>query len=483
MEKYIEIKNLIVYINDKILLNNINLDIDKPCKIGLVGKSGEGKSLFAYSLVDSEVEYGAKKNFDKISINGSKNNYAENVSYIPQEPLSSLNPSIDIYNHFIINNKKKLIKKNLNAQIKNLLNEVGLRDYNSLLKKYPFQLSGGMAQRVLIALSLQNNPNLILADEATSSLDTFNQKKILELLNKICNERDIGIIVISHNFNLVKNFCDILFKIENKKINKISEFDLDNNLHNSKNIKLNPKSKKIISMDSLSMSIDNTKILKNINLEIFENEAIGILGLSGSGKSTLAKTIIKQYDNYSGELKLYDKEIKDYKYIEYSSIVQHVNQDLLGSLNPKIKIKDILVDLNKLIKKNKDVFNNLIFQYLQKLNLNPKVLDLYPIQLSGGQRQRILIVKSLLWSPKFLIMDEPVSSLDPYVQIEIIDIIKKLKIERNLTLLVISHDINFIKKICERVCILENGQIIEDGDVEEIINSPKHKYTKNLLIN
>ncbi len=244
MEKYIEIKNLIVYINDKILLNNINLDIDKPCKIGLVGKSGEGKSLFAYSLVDSEVEYGAKKIFDKISINGSKNNYAENVSYIPQEPLSSLNPSIDIYNHFIINNKKKLIKKNLNAQIKNLLNEVGLSDYNSLLKKYPFQLSGGMAQRVLIALSLQNNPNLILADEATSSLDTFNQKKILKLLNKICNERDIGIIVISHNFNLVKNFCDILFKIENKKIKKISEFDLDSNLHNSKNIKLNPKSKR-----------------------------------------------------------------------------------------------------------------------------------------------------------------------------------------------------------------------------------------------
>ena len=100
---------------------------------------------------------------------------------------------------------------------------------------------------------------------------------------------------------------------------------------------------------------------------------------------------------------------------------------------------------------------------------------MYPIQLSGGQRQRILIVKSLLWSPKFLIMDEPVSSLDPYVQIEIIDIIKKLKIERNLTLLLISHDINFIKKICERVCILENGQIIEDGDVEEIINFPKHK--------
>ena len=163
--------------------------------------------------------------------------------------------------------------------------------------------------------------------------------------------------------------------------------------------------------------------------------------------------------------------------------MQHVNQDLLGSLNPKRKIKDILFDVNKLIRKNKDVFNNLIFQYLKRLNLNVNILDLYPMQLSGGQRQRVLIVKSLLWSPKFLIMDEPVSSLDPYVQLEIINIIKKLKIERNLTLLVVSHDINFINKICERVCILENGQIIEDGEVEEIINSPKHKYTKNLLIN
>ena len=472
MEKYIEIKNLNLYIDDKILLNNININIDRPCKIGLIGKSGEGKSLFAYSLVNSETEYGARKTHDKISINGSENNYSENVSYIPQEPLSSLNPSINIYDHFKINDKKGRTKKNLNIEIKNLLHEVGLSDSDLLLKKYPYQLSGGMAQRVLIALSLQNDPNLILADEATSSLDSFNQNKILKLLNNICSERDIGIIIISHNFDLVKDFCDILFKIENKNIREIGKNDIDCDFNDNKDIKQKHKSKKIISINSLTMSIDETKILKNINLEIFENQTIGILGLSGSGKSTLAKTIIKQYENYSGEIKLYEKNIKNYTNIEYSSIVQHVNQDLLGSLNPKKKIKDILFDLNKLMRKNEDVFNNLIFQYLKRLNLNTNVLNLYPIQLSGGQRQRILIVKALLWSPKFLIMDEPVSSLDPYVQIEIVNIIKKLKIERNLTLLVVSHDINFINKICERVCILENGQIIEDGEVEEIIDSP-----------
>ena len=472
MEKYIEIKNLNLYIDDKILLNDININIDRPCKIGLIGKSGEGKSLFAYSLVNSETEYGARKTHDKISINGSENNYSENVSYIPQEPLSSLNPSINIYDHFKINDKKGRTKKNLNIEIKNLLHEVGLSDSDLLLKKYPYQLSGGMAQRVLIALSLQNDPNLILADEATSSLDSFNQNKILKLLNNICSERDIGIIIISHNFDLVKDFCDILFKIDNKNISEICKNDIDSDFNDNKDIKQKHKSKKIISINSLTMSIDKTKILKNINLEIFENQTIGILGLSGSGKSTLAKTIIKQYENYSGEIKLYDKNIKNYTNIEYSSIVQHVNQDLLGSLNPKKKIKDILFDLNKLMRKNEDVFNNLIFQYLKRLNLNMNVLDLYPIQLSGGQRQRILIVKALLWSPKFLIMDEPVSSLDPYVQIEIVNIIKKLKIERNLTLLVVSHDINFINKICERVCILENGQIIEDGEVEEIIDSP-----------
>ena len=472
MEKYIEIKNLNLYIDDKILLNDININIDRPCKIGLIGKSGEGKSLFAYSLVNSETEYGARKTFDKISINGSENNYSENVSYIPQEPLSSLNPSINIYDHFKINDKKGRTKKNLNIEIKNLLHEVGLSDSDLLLKKYPYQLSGGMAQRVLIALSLQNDPNLILADEATSSLDSFNQNKILKLLNNICSERDIGIIIISHNFDLVKDFCDILFKIENKNIREIGKNDIDCDFNDNKDIKQKHKSKKIISINSLTMSIDKTKILKNINLEIFENQTIGILGLSGSGKSTLAKTIIKQYENYSGEIKLYEKNIKNYTNIEYSSIVQHVNQDLLGSLNPKKKIKDILFDLNKLMRKNEDVFNNLIFQYLKRLNLNTNVLNLYPIQLSGGQRQRILIVKALLWSPKFLIMDEPVSSLDPYVQIEIVNIIKKLKIERNLTLLVVSHDINFINKICERVCILENGQIIEDGEVEEIIDSP-----------
>tara|TARA_B100001248_G_scaffold99239_1_gene73672 strand:+ start:21407 stop:22858 length:1452 start_codon:yes stop_codon:yes gene_type:complete len=483
MEKYIEIKNLNLYIDNKILLNNINISIDKPCKIGLIGKSGEGKSLFAYSLINSEIEYGARKIFDKISINGSENDYSENITYIPQEPLSSLNPSINIYDHFKINDKKRQTKKDLNIEIKNLLYEVGLSDFDLLLKKYPYQLSGGMAQRVLIALSLQNNPNLILADEATSSLDSFNQNKILKLLNNICNERSIGIIIISHNFDLVKDFCDILLKIENKNIREISKHDLDSDFYNNKDIKLNQKNKKILSINSLSISMDNTKILKNINLEIFENQTIGILGLSGSGKSTLVKTIIRQHDNYSGEIKLYGNEIKNYTYTEYSSIVQHVNQDLLGSLNPKKKIKDILFDLNKLIRKNKDVFNNLIFQYLKRLNLNVNIFDLYPMQLSGGQRQRVLIVKSLLWSPKFLIMDEPVSSLDPYVQLEIINIIKKLKIERNLTLLVVSHDINFINKICERVCILENGQIIEDGEVEEIINSPKNKYTKNLLIN
>tara|TARA_A100001234_G_scaffold117867_2_gene103456 strand:- start:54216 stop:55664 length:1449 start_codon:yes stop_codon:yes gene_type:complete len=480
MKNYLDIRKLTISIDEKKIIDDADLLVARPCKIAIIGKSGSGKSLLAYAILGFENEYNAEKQYKNLTLNGLSISKPKNISYIPQEPLSSLNPTLNILNHFRINNKKNSTKINLREKIDSLLNEVGFENQEEILFKYPHELSGGMAQRILIALSLQNDPDLIIADEATSSLDNLNEKKILNLLRVICDSRNIGIILITHDYRIAKEFCDCIFKIENKIINQIPKDSIIDNINNE-NFKIFDVKEEIISMSKVSYFIDDNKILDDINLLIKKNESVGLLGSSGSGKSTIAKLITKYHSGFTGSVKAFDKNIEDYTYVEYSAKVQHVYQDLLGSLNPRKKIKNILLDLNKLINIEQKEFKDLINYYFKKLNLDYEILQNTPLEISGGQRQRVLIIKSLLWSPSLIVLDEPVSSLDPEIQYEIIDIINTLKNDKNLTFLAISHDIKFIEKVCDRIYILKEGQIIENGPLGEILNNPQHEYTKELI--
>lgn len=485
MKNFLKIEKLSLTISENIILDEIDLQVGPISKVGIIGKSGSGKSLFAYSVLNFESEYDAKKTFKTFKVcDLDVNDDKQNLSYIPQEPLSSLNPLLTIEDHFKINEKLQASNNLLNSKIIDLLNEVGFeQDAKLVMKLYPHELSGGMAQRVLIALSIQNNPRLIIADEATSSLDVLNENKILNLLDSILKNRKIGIILITHDENVANSFCDVLFELKNRKIIPINQIGTSREINPYSNTFSSNHNEVIAEIDSLSLTIDSKKILKNISLKIRKKDSIGLIGLSGAGKSSLVKVMIKQYREFEGNVKVFGKDINNYNYHDYAKKVQFVYQDLLGSLNPRRKIKKNLDDLGDLIGLKKDALNFKIKDLCKRLSIEHNVLDSLPSQISGGQRQRVLIMQALLWSPQFLILDEPVSSLDPYIQNEIIQILSDLRDDLDLTIFAISHDIKFISKICDSLHIISEGKIIESGLLKDIAKSPKHDHTRRLISN
>ena len=231
MSYLIEIKNMKLYPKDncsKPLLENINFKLNKNSIISIIGESGSGKSLFGFSLSSKEYLYNVTKESDSFKCHDYlKDSIPINFfSYIPQEPLSSLNPVINIYEHFEINRIPNEKDNSQKSNYINLLEEVGFIEPENLLNLYPHELSGGMAQRILIALALQNNPNVLVADEATSSLDAVNEKIILDLLVRISNSRGLSVLVITHDLRIAKNYCDDHYLVQNKTLINLSNNEL-----------------------------------------------------------------------------------------------------------------------------------------------------------------------------------------------------------------------------------------------------------------
>lgn len=502
MSKLLEIQSMNLISNDEheeMFLESVDFTIKESKLISLMGDSGSGKSLFAYAIMSKEKEYRIKKDYRLFSFNGIdiRPGYEKNISYVPQEPLSSLNPVIDIFKHFKINDRKTLNKNSLRKQITKLLVEAGFSDIEDLLTKYPHELSGGMAQRVLIALALQSNPNLLIADEATSSLDAVNAKLILDLLLRISKKRRLAVLVITHDPRIALNYCSEHYQIRDRRLVKFDSADEVKKLYKDyqniigeeqflRSVEFHTDDYKIeiVNLNKIFFKFEKSHrwIIKNLNILIHRGEALGLIGLSGSGKSTISKLITRLLNPTSGQIFFEENPINEIKRKKYAEKVQIVFQDLFGSLNPKRLIKDILLDSLEIGDQNKSIDKlERIKKNLLKVGLSSEILGKYPLNLSGGQRQKVLILKAILSEPQFIIFDEPMSSLDIKSQSEIILIIKKLMKSSNLTILFITHDFRLIKNLCDKVVVLSDGQIVETGQTGEVFNHPAHIETKKLL--
>jgi ABC-type glutathione transport system ATPase component len=507
MDNVIKIKSMNIFLGPDLtnpILKNVDFEIASPTMVSIMGESGVGKSLFGFSLLSKEELYGATKDYNlfKCGNNVVADVPIEHFSYVPQEPLSSLNPVISIFKHFDLNQRENSGAIDLMKESSGLLAEVGFTDPNYILSMFPHELSGGMAQRVLIALALQNNPKILIADEATSSLDAVNEKIILDLLSKISKTRHLTILLITHDSRIAKSYCSVHYFIKNNKLNLIKPMDFES-FHELSGHKINQSSlpfsiqndsTEVVEVKNLSFGFSKNKnILKNVNFKINQGEVLGLIGLSGSGKSTITKVLMKLYEAENGSCFLFGKDIGQYSTKSYASFVQIVFQDLYGSLNPKRKILNILLD-SFLVNKNSAIpcstqktsseigdSESKISIYLEKVGLNINILNRYPSSLSGGQRQKVLILKALLANPKLIIFDEPMSSLDINSQNEIIKIIKSLYLEGNITILFITHDYRLIQALCNRVMVLSDGEIVEDGKTSEVFVNPIHKATKKIL--
>ena len=527
-------------------VKNINIDVKKGEILGLVGESGSGKSTLGNAIINLIDEPGKISNgtviLDGINIHEKPEDIlkyrGKKIGLIFQDPQTSLNPLLTIGEQLVetIQTHLKLnIDESKNRAI-NLLNEVGIKDAKSRFDNYPHQFSGGMRQRVVISLALCCEPELLIADEPTTALDVSIQSQILELIKTLTKERNLAVILITHDMGVISETADRVAVMKNgdlveigltkeiltnpkeiytkslissvpptnKKILRFKIIEKEKNEEREGNIKILNRwdKKKIISQDLIKMknlkktfqdgiftetSKNTVMAVDDVSFNIREGESFGLVGESGSGKSTIAKMIVNLFKPTSGEI-FFDnicitKIKKNKEMMNFRKQIQMIFQDPYSSLNGRLKVKDIITEPIKL--HNPKITNNDLDNYindlLESVELSKKSSTRYSHEFSGGQRQRISIARALATQPRLLVCDEPTSALDVSIQAQILNLLKDLQEQLNLTILFISHDLPVVRQMCDRIGVLRNGKLCEVSDTEKLFLEPKHEYSKELL--
>ena len=521
MNNIISIKNLsISFENNQKVVNQINLDIPQGKTVAIVGESGSGKTLSALSILkllpsSAKIDEGSiifnKKDLLKLPLKDIEKIRGNKISTIFQEPMSSLNPlhTIDKQIKEIISTHNEVNNKDLKLRVLELLEEVNLEDLSNRQNIYSYELSGGQRQRVMIAMSIANNPDLLIADEPTTALDVTIQLQILQLLNKIQQKRKMSILFISHDLGVVNKIADYIYVMKNGKIIEHGEkFKIFNNpkeqytqqlvgFQNKIRKNINIKTSEILKIENLKVwypikkglfrkTVDYVKAIDDVNFSLREKETIGIVGESGSGKTSLVLAILKLISS-SGKIEFNKNDlniIKNNKLKNIRKNIQIVFQDPFSSLSPRMNVEKILTEglevhfpkYSESEKKQniKNILNETGMDYGRDYNK-------YPHEFSGGQRQRIAIARALILKPKILILDEPTSALDITIQNQILDLLQNLQEKYSLSYIFISHDMNVIRSVSDKVMVLKKGRLIEYDKAEIIFNSPFDEYTKNLI--
>jgi len=525
---------------------NVNIEVNKGEILGLVGESGSGKSTVGKAIINLIDEPGKVSSgsilLGELNIHEDPKNIVKyrgkKIGLIFQDPQTSLNPILTIGEQLIetIQTHLALTKEEAKERSISLLKEVGIKDATKRFDDYPHQFSGGMRQRVVISLALCCEPELLIADEPTTALDVSIQSQILDLIKKLTKERNLAVILITHDMGVIAETANRVAVMKNgdvveigitkeiltnpkktytkslvssvpptnKKISRFVIIEKENNIDNKNNLKiLNRWTKKkiieqnLVQVKNLSKSFDDnffTESSKNsvmavndVSFNIREGESFGLVGESGSGKSTIAKMIVNLFKPSAGEF-FFDnicvtKIKQNSEMMKFRKQIQMIFQDPYSSLNGRLKVRDIVSEPiklhNPLISKND--LDSYVFDLLESVELTQNSADRYPHEFSGGQRQRISIARSLATQPRLLVCDEPTSALDVSIQAQILNLLKDLQEQLNLTILFISHDLPVVRQMCDRIGVLRDGKLCEVSDTEDLFLKPQHDYTKELL--
>ena len=525
---------------------DINIEIKRGEIVGLVGESGSGKSTVANAIIDLIDEPGKVSEgsiyLSDINIHENKKNIlslrGKKIGFIFQDPQTSLNPILTIGQQLIETIQTHLNLSNSKAKEKaiNLLKEVGIKDAEKRFNDYPHQFSGGMRQRVVISLSLCCEPELLIADEPTTALDVSIQSQILELIKKLTKERNLAVILITHDMGVIAETTNRVAVMKNgnlvelgttkqiltepketytkslvssvpptnKKISRFKIIEKENDNQENINLKiLNRWNKReILKKDLVQIknlcktfnegfftekSQNNVLAVDTVSFNIQEGKSFGLVGESGSGKTTIAKMIVNLFKPTSGEIYFDDVCINNIKsnkeLLKFRKQIQMIFQDPYSSLNGRLKVKDIIAEPIKLHDANisSNELNEYINDLLESVELSKSSAERYPHEFSGGQRQRISIARALATKPRLLVCDEPTSALDVSIQAQILNLLKDLQEQLNLTILFISHDLPVVRQMCDDIGVLRNGKLCEVSETEELFRNPNHEYTKELL--
>lgn len=518
----LNVRNLKLDIHNTPIVRDIDLSIERGKTLGIVGESGSGKSMTAFSILkllphgsdlSGSILFRDQEILDlsEADMCGLRGN---DISMIFQEPMTALNPVQTIGEQVSETIRIHTGKSRQDAQEMAIqaLARVELPVDKYPLSRYPHNLSGGQRQRVMIAMAIALKPKILIADEPTTALDVITQAEILKLLKTLVNEGGLSLILITHDLAVVAEMADDIIVMKNGVVveqgnckDVLSQMRHEYTQKLFKASKHVPaQSKKVIDdRDAIlrvrSVSCDyklpkrhlfaarkKFRAVNNVSFDIFRGENIGLVGSSGCGKSTLAKALLALRHLDEGEVRL-NGEIFSSKghgpKLEHRALAQVVFQDPHSSFNPRHKVSKLIAEpffcADPPVPQAQ--MNERIDKALLEVGLMPSDGDKYIHEFSGGQRQRIAIARALIMRPALVILDEAVSALDVSIRAQILDLLAELRDKLNLSYLFISHDLSVVRNITDRVLVMQNGIIVEQGRTEDVFSHPKQDYTKTLI--
>ena len=499
-------------------VKGVSFDVAPGETVALVGESGSGKSVTALStvsLLGDAAEVTGSVTYNGQEMIGAPDRLlrqvrGNDISFVFQEPMTSLNP---------LHKLEKQLRESLElhqgltgdaarARILELLNKVGIRDPESRLEAYPHQLSGGQRQRVMIAMALANDPDLLIADEPTTALDVTIQAQILDLLADLQKSEGMSLLFITHDLTIVRKFADrvcvmkdgeIVEHGDTREIFAAPSHDYTRMLLSAESTgtpdPVPEGSEEIARTDHLKIwfpiqrglmkrTVGYVKAVNDATISVRAGETVGIVGESGSGKTTLALAIMRLIQS-EGAITFRGEDVNRWsvkRLRKLRSEMQIVFQDPYGSLSPRMTCEQIIAEgLEVHGAPNGRKHRELVAEVMAEVGLDPATMFRYPHEFSGGQRQRIAIARAMVLRPRLLVLDEPTSALDMTVQVQIVDLLRKLQRKHGLAYLFISHDLKVVRAMSHQVIVMKDGDVVETGTAQEIFDAPRTDYTRKLM--
>jgi peptide/nickel transport system ATP-binding protein len=536
-----------------VAVEQLDLTLEPGEILGIVGESGAGKSTIGNAvigLLEKPGEMTAGKvmlkgeRIDNLDASAQRRIRGRRIGMIFQDPLTSLDPLQTIERQLVDTVQQHLRLSDAEARKRavDLLDSVGIPDPAIRISQYPHQFSGGMRQRVVIALALCADPELVIADEPTTALDVSVQAQILDLMKGLCRDRNVGMILITHDMGVISETADrvaVMYRgrvVETGTTEQIMSrprHDYTKSLISAvprpdKRLKRFPLvtyiedaaerpadfdlashwlgrarqdedfSGDLVVLESARMRFITRHswlparrlyldAVADVSFAIRPGEVFGLVGESGSGKSTIARMITGIYKPSGGTIRFAGTDLTALKsraaQAPYRRQMQMIFQDPFSSLNPRMRVEDIIeepIHFHRMAASKAEA-RQIMLDLLDVVGLGHQAARKFPHEFSGGQRQRISIARALATRPRFLICDEPTSALDVSIQAQVLNLLKDLQQELNLTMLFISHDLPVIRQVCDRVGVMRNGRLLEVAETETLFKQPQHDYTKHLL--
>jgi peptide/nickel transport system ATP-binding protein len=519
----LEVQNLSVALpsglDRSLAVDGVGFEVHRRQIVCLIGESGSGKSVTAsavMSLLDKNLTIaGGKIVLDGEVITAASSDRlcelrGNRMAMVFQEPLTALNPVMRVGQQIaevLQIHKPQMPAAAVEARVLELMNDVRLPNPAVLMKSYPHQISGGQRQRIMIAMALALEPSLIIADEPTTALDVTTQAQILRLFRELLTKHDSGVLLITHDFGVVADVADRVVVMRHGKvvesgspqqvltapshdytkalIDAVPKFKFRPEFPASDRPVLDVRDLTLVyRSSSLFGRKRETRALDKVSFSVAAGETLGIVGESGSGKTSLAKCLLRFETPESGEMFVAGKNLATLAGDELQHFrrnIQMIFQDPYKSLNPRRRVGASLIEGPVQHGMSRVDAIRRASELMELVGLKRDALDRFPHEFSGGQRQRICIARALAMEPAIIIADEPVSALDVSVQAQVLKLFEELRQKIGFSMVFITHDLRIASNICDRVAVMQRGQIVEIGATEKLFCHPEHPYTRELL--